>query len=87
MDVRIQGILESLLANVDVLNSELLRLGKTEQFSPTAQSFQLIEQIRGICTCTLQNLRTVERGVWLRSQAQEKNNEGEIIAFQENSRG
>lgn len=64
MDIKLQGILESLLRNVAVLNTELLRLGKCDAFTPTAQSLQLMERIREECLCSLQNIRTIERGLF-----------------------
>jgi|GEM_PF-3938728 len=63
MDNRLTEILEALLLNVEVLNREIERLSRTEQFSPTPQSRQLIEKIRGSCTNSLQNLHTAELGM------------------------
>lgn len=67
MDHRLKTMLESLLMHVEVLNSEIDRLCRCEQFSPTTQSFQLLERIRGSCTTSLQTVRTVERALY-RSQ-------------------
>ncbi len=67
MDQRLQEVLESLLRNLEVLNEEVMRLGRTEQFKPTPLCFQLIERIRGSCTCSLQNVRTIERRMQARA--------------------
>lgn len=61
MDQRLIHIIESLLLNVDTLNREIARQARSEQFTATSQCAQLVERIRGACTCTLQNLQTIER--------------------------
>ncbi len=61
MNQKLTEILEALLANIKVLNDEVERLSRSGQFSHNAQSLQLIECIRGTCTTSLQNIRTVEQ--------------------------
>jgi hypothetical protein len=63
MDFQLQEILESLMRNIDVLNIELERFLRSDQFAPSRQSFQLIESIRGSCTTTLQHLQAIERAM------------------------
>ena len=67
MDARLKGILESLLLNIEVLGDSLIRLSRSEQFTPTSQCFQLIEQIRGACLCSLQTARSIERNLHRRN--------------------
>lgn len=66
MDPRLQEVLDSLLLNIAVLNEEVARLARTEQFSGTKGSLQLIESIRSQCVSSLQNLSTVERMLYKR---------------------
>lgn len=63
VDRRLEQVIESLLRNIEVLNDEVTRLGRSEQFTPSPRSFQLIERIRGSCMCSLQNLRSIERAL------------------------
>ncbi|MDE3037574.1 MAG: hypothetical protein KGJ21_03850 [Pseudomonadota bacterium] len=61
MDRCLRDILETLLLNSEVLGEEILRLGRTEQFSHSAQCFQLIDTIRDSCIESLKTLHTIER--------------------------
>jgi hypothetical protein len=69
MDVRLKGILDSLLRNVEVLNSEMLRMVRTDQFSDADQCFHLLERVRGSCMYTMENLRTIECRLYARELA------------------
>lgn len=82
MNQKLKALLESLLNHIEVMNGEIERLGRCEQFSPTAGSLQLIEQIRGACMTSLQNLRTVERRIYLR-QSGEGPPPGDVLDFPE----
>jgi len=85
MDQRLESIIAALLRNIDTLNHEIQRLSRSEQFTPTAQCFQMIEQIRGSCMCSLQNLRTVERRLYLRLPASEEKPSTKILPLDFNS--
>lgn len=63
MDSRLQAILSSLLTNASVLNSELDRLHKNEQFQADAKTFQLIEAIRSACVSSLLHLYAIEHSL------------------------
>ncbi len=69
MDTRLLQVLDSLLINMEVLNGEVARLLRNEQLTPGGKSLQMIERIRGECTASLQNLRTVERQIYKRRKA------------------
>ncbi len=80
MDPKLETILESLLSNIDVLNIEIDRMGRSGQFSPNKHALQLIERIRDSCTASLQNLRTVERGIY-RYQAANESPPADLLPF------
>lgn len=61
MDKRLREVLELLVQNIHVLDDELMRLTRTEQFTATEQCMPLIEKIRDGCIGTLQNVQTLER--------------------------
>lgn len=71
MNPKLETILEALMINAEVLNGELFRLSRTDQFKPTPRGFQMVEQLRERYLCGLQNLQTVERR--LQQRAAEKN--------------
>lgn len=64
MNKQLTQILESMLQHSRVVNQEVQRLERTEQFHPTAQCFQLIESIREYAMCTLQTARSLERKLY-----------------------
>jgi hypothetical protein len=61
MDPRLQGILKSLLLNIDVLDGQLLSLLRSEQFRANEDCLFLIARIRESCTATLQCVDSLER--------------------------
>lgn len=61
MDHRLQGILRSLLLNIDVLDGQILSLLRSEQFHPDEDCTHLIHRIRESCTSTLQSVDSLER--------------------------
>lgn len=79
MDHRLQQVLESLLLNLSVLNEEVARMARSDQFSASSRCFYLIEDIRDQCTGSLQNISTVERQLYKRRQPPP---EAEILPFE-----
>jgi hypothetical protein len=61
MDMRIVGLLESLLLNVRVINGELERLHRSEQFTDTAEARQLCERLREAYVRGMEVLERVEK--------------------------
>jgi hypothetical protein len=61
MDRRIYGILKSLLVNIDVLDSQVMGLLRSEQFRPDEDCMRIVEHIRTSCTTTLQSVESLER--------------------------
>jgi hypothetical protein len=61
MDPRLQGILKSLLLNIDVLDGQILSLLRSEQFRPNEDCIHLVNRIRESCTTTLQCVDSLER--------------------------
>lgn len=87
MDRRLETIIESLLQNIETLNKEIQRLSRTEQFTPTAQCFQMIEHIRDGCLSSLQNLRTMERMLCIRKLTPlDEPTQADILRLQQDNR-
>lgn len=63
MDKRIYGILKSLLINIDVLDSQLMGLLRSEQFRPDEECTRLLEHVRSSCTAALQSMESLERAI------------------------
>jgi hypothetical protein len=63
MDQRLIDVLKYLHLTVDMLNKEIVRFARSNQFTETAECMQLIESIRDSCTCSIQALNTVERAL------------------------
>ncbi len=61
MDSKLQELVTLLLDNVNVLNGEIARLARTEQFTRSPDCLRLVKNIRRSCLCSLRNMRTVER--------------------------
>lgn len=81
MDHRLTDILQSLLSNIDVLNDALYRMGRSEQFAPTTKHFQLVEEIRGRCTCCMQTLSTIERSMFKAKQGADTLKGADILSI------
>ena len=60
MDNRIEEIIKSLLCNIETLDSTLMRISRSDVFTPDTQCFGLLEQIRDSCISTLQVTRAIE---------------------------
>lgn len=82
MDPRLNEVLEVLLRNIETLNGEIMRLTVSEQFKPTTHSFRLIDRIRGLSLCTLQNMRTLERKLYRAKNPPDKG-PGEVVKLRE----
>ena len=63
MDKRLREILELLAQNIRVLDEELHRLTRTDQFTATDQCLPLIDTVRDSCISALQNVQTLERRI------------------------
>lgn len=46
LDPRLQGLLQSLLLNINVINDEITRMLRTEQFTASSESQQLIKELQ-----------------------------------------
>lgn len=60
MDKRLQQLLEALMNNIGVINTELDRLTRTEQFRAEPASLQMLEQLREGYYRGMETLRRVE---------------------------
>jgi hypothetical protein len=61
MDSRLQGILKSLVLNIEVLDGQIHSLLRSEQFRPNEDCMHLVARIRESCTTTLQCVDSLER--------------------------
>jgi len=67
MNPRLMMLLESLMLNVRVINGELERLSRTEQFTAEPQCADLVKQLRAAYLQGMDNLSRVERHMTQRS--------------------
>lgn len=61
MNPKLLHMLNAMVANLEVLNTELIRLCRSEQFNPDASSYDLISRIRTACLGNMDSIRTLEK--------------------------
>ncbi len=61
MDARLQDILKSLATMVNVLDEELMRMERNEQFQPNEQCLRLLLKVEGSCLSTLETVESLRK--------------------------
>lgn len=61
MDRKILHILNAMISNLEVLNCELIRLYRTEQFSGHPECEEMIRRARNACLGNLDNIGMLEK--------------------------
>ncbi|MGE0754994.1 MAG: hypothetical protein AB7L92_07515 [Alphaproteobacteria bacterium] len=64
MNKKLLHILNALISNLEVLNCELVRLYRSEQFEPDPVCSEMIKRIRMACMTCLDNVQTLDRALY-----------------------